>query len=217
MSQNVKTGFSFPLLVIAGALAIGGVGFYVLYRMYEKDDAIIRGTSSLGSVEGKLIEELQRRTSAEMALRDTVITLQQEQIDGILARKPEVRGDPAETARLEREIAEREKTIADLEAEKTEIMENYWKQLALHIPPDTPAQTAIDHLWESDWVEIPFFNEPDQSETEEDASVQYEQIIDQLTEEKTRLTRRLDEKDREIGRLSAENQALRMSRLGMNE
>ena len=225
MSNNAKSGLSFPLLVIAGALAIGGAGFFVLYRMYEKNDASIRDTSSLGSVEGKLIEELQRKTNAEMTLRDTVIALQQIQIDGLLARKSEARDDPAETARLEREIAERGKIIAGLEAEKTAIMENYWKELAADIPPDTPMQAAIVQVLEKDWAELPDSVETIRYESVEDTNADseredaahYEHIIEQLKKENTSLAARIEERDSKILQLSATIDALERSRRSMNE
>ena len=219
MNSNAKSGLSFPLLVIVGALAIGGAGFYVLYSIHEKNDAVIRDTSSLGSVEGKLIEELQRRTSAEMMLRDTVIALQQMQIDGLLARKSEVHGDPAETAGLDREIAERGKIIAGLEAEKAAIMENYWKELAANIPPDMPVQAAIARVLEKDWAGLPVSVETIRYESVENegGTAHYEQIVEQLREENTSLAARIDEKDREIRQLSARIEALVISRTGMNE
>jgi uncharacterized coiled-coil protein SlyX len=220
MNNKVKIGLSFPLLVIAGALVIGGIGYYAIYSIHERSNASIRDSALLDPVEGKLIEEVQRKTSDELMLKDeeiawqrNIIALQQRQIDVLLARKLSVHSDPGETAKLDndieklnKDIEEREKKIEALEADKIAIMKNS----ASSLPAGIPVQPAIALFQEQGWPEIPVAAETDQAEQGKDAAVNYEQTIDRLKET-------INEKNREIQRLSAQVEALRISREGMNE
>ena len=199
MSAKIYTGLSFPLLVIIGALVIGAAGFFGIKIIHEKTDALIRKTSPLDSVEGKLIEELQRETSAEMEYKDIEIALQQKRINELLALRSTASDSEAETKIINSEIEEAEKNIESLELEKTAIMDNYWKELIANISPDTPVQTALDQLLETSIAYSPAYEAN-------------EQIIEQLREENLKLTELLDDKDREIGLLFSQVQALLRAR-----
>ena len=198
MNNSAKIGLSFPLLVIAGAVIIGVVGFGVLYGMHERSNINIRSPKSLESVEGKLIEELYRKTNAEMILKDTEIAMQKKRINELLARKMNMA--PAEAAKLNNEIEESEKQIANLEADKEAIMENYWKEIIKNVPPDTPVQIALDQLLEENSINTPL-----------NTSI-YDQIIEQLREENLNLTETIDKKDRELALFSAQLEAYQRSR-----
>ncbi|TVQ25056.1 MAG: hypothetical protein EA383_09490 [Spirochaetaceae bacterium] len=121
--QALRRGLGLPLLVNFMAIAVVGLGLWLTTQYFaERGEAARSGADITVTAESRIIEEVRRRSEAELAERDAEIVAVQEQLAAIQAEQQAL-AEAIEVQVAEREEELRTQVARDVSVERARLQE----------------------------------------------------------------------------------------------
>ena len=136
-AKATKNGTLFPLMVNVSALAILGLGFFLLFFLHGQDEQNIRiGSATLGITERKLIQEIRLETGRQLNEKDDEINVILSKLSSVDAEYAALQDSMESLTEEQKERAalllgmqeEYRSALSGLEEEKGRILENSRQQ-----------------------------------------------------------------------------------------